>query len=75
MTKGVISTLYTILDSLEFTDAEKMHVLRSLRGFVEGFSMLELHGSFGDKISLDESFSYGVDVFIAGIMKGKENVD
>lgn len=41
---------------------------------MEGFSMLELHGSFGDEISLDESFAYGVDALISGIMKGQENV-
>ncbi|MCR5099447.1 MAG: TetR/AcrR family transcriptional regulator [Lachnospiraceae bacterium] len=69
MTKGVVSSLYSILDPLEFSEVNKMHVLRSLRGFVEGFSMLELHGSFGDKISLDESFEYGVDALISGIMK------
>ena len=74
ITKGVISSLYSILDSLEFDEVRKMHTLRSLRGFVEGFSMLELHGSFVDEISLDESFAYGVDALISGIMKGQENV-
>ena len=74
ITKGVISSLYSILDSLEFDEVRKMHTLRSLRGFVEGFSLLELHGSFGDEISLDESFAYGVDALISGIMKGQENV-
>ena len=74
ITKGVISSLYSILDSLGFDEVRKMHTLRSLRGFVEGFSMLELHGSFGDEISLDESFAYGVDALISGIMKGQENV-
>ena len=74
ITKGVISSLYSILDSFEFDEVRKMHTLRSLRGFVEGFSMLELHGSFGDEISLDESFAYGVDALISGIMKGQENV-
>ena len=70
VTKGVISSLYAILNSFEFSDVEKLHILRSLRGFVEGFAMLELHGSFGDKISLDESFAYGVNALISGIMKG-----
>ena len=65
---------YSILDSIGFSEVRKMHVLRSLRGFVEGFSMLELHGSFGDEITLDESFAYGVDALITGIMKGQENV-
>ena len=74
ITKGVISSLYSILDYLGFSEVRKMHVLRSLRGFVEGFSMLELHGSFGDEITLDESFAYGVDALITGIMKGQENV-
>ena len=71
ITKGVISSLYAILDFLNFTDDKKMHILRSLRGFVEGFAMLELHGSFGDKVSLDESFAYGVDALITGILKGE----
>ncbi len=70
VTKGVIASLYAVLDSLEFDEVRKMHVLRSLRGFAEGFSMLELHGSFGDEISLDESFEYGVNALISGIMKG-----
>ena len=75
ITKGVISSLYSILDSLEFSETRKMHVLRSLRGLVEGFSMLEVPGSFGDEISLDESFAYGVEALISGIMKGQKNVD
>ena len=37
--------------------------------------MLELHCSFGDEISLDESFAYGVEALISGIMKGQKNVD
>lgn len=76
ITKGVISSLYSILESFYLSDEEKMHILRSLRGFVEGYAMLELHGSFGDKISLDDSFAYGVDAIISGIMKGeKRDVD
>jgi AcrR family transcriptional regulator len=74
MTKGVIASLYAVLNSLEFSDVQKMHVLRTLRGYVEGFAMLELHGSFGDKVSLDESFSYGVDALISGIMNGGEKI-
>ena len=76
ITKGVISSLYAILGSLNFNDVEKMHILRCLRGFLEGFAMLELHGSFGDKVSLDDSFAYGVDAMIAGFLKGeRKDVD
>ena len=64
------------MDSLNFNDVEKMHILRCLRGFLEGFAMLELHGSFGDKVSLDDSFAYGVDAMIAGFLKGeRKDVD
>lgn len=66
-TKGIIQTLYQILDAYELREDEKLHILRMLRAFVEGYSLIENHGGFGNPISLDESFDYAVSAMIRGM--------
>ncbi len=66
-TKGIIQTLYQIIDAYELREDEKLHILRMLRAFVEGYSLIENHGGFGNPLSLDESFDYAVSAMIRGM--------
>ncbi|MGN0962372.1 MAG: TetR/AcrR family transcriptional regulator [Clostridia bacterium] len=66
-TKGIIATLNQILEAYHMTEDQKLHILRFLRGFVQGFATIEAHGGFGDPVSVDESFDFAVTVIINGI--------
>lgn len=48
------------------------HLLRTYRSFLEGFIMLQIHNSFGNPISLEESFEISLNVMISG-MDGYRN--
>ncbi|MDO4468012.1 MAG: WHG domain-containing protein [Bacillota bacterium] len=43
------------------------HLLRTYRAFLEGFALLVIHNSFGNPISIDESFKVSLDVLIKGM--------
>ena len=43
------------------------HLLRTYRAFLEGFSLLVIHNSFGNPISVDESFDISLNVLLNGI--------
>ena len=43
------------------------HLLRTYRAFLEGFSLLVIHNSFGNPISIDESFDISLNVLLNGI--------
>ena len=43
------------------------HLLRTYRAFLEGFSLLVIHNSFGKPISIDESFDISLNVLLNGI--------
>lgn len=67
VTKGIIQTLYQIIDAYKVGEDEKLHILRMLCSFVEGYCVIENHGGFGNPVSLDESFDYAVCTIITGI--------
>lgn len=40
-----------------------------IRGFLEGFTLLENHHAFGSEQSVEESFALAVDLMIEGMKK------
>ena len=44
-----------------------MSELRTYRAFIEGFIMLQIHNSFGNPISIDESYDISMNVLISGM--------
>lgn len=65
-TGGIIATLNQVLDAYDMSEEQKLHILRFLRGFVQGFSMIEVHGGFGDPLSVQESFDFALEIIIGG---------
>lgn len=53
--------------SLNISDDNIDHIVRTLRGFLEGFSLLVNNNTFGNPISIKESFDLSLDIIMNGI--------
>lgn len=64
---------YNFTESAGISRENSEHILRTLRGFLEGFALLVNNGAFGHSASIDESFELSLDILIAGIksLEGK----
>ena len=54
-------------DKLHIDQVVANHLLRTYRAFLEGFLLLVVHDSFGNPISVNDSFELSLDVLISGI--------
>lgn len=66
-TSGLFSVLFKVTASLNISEENCNHIIRTLRGFLEGFSLLVNNAAFGNPISIAESFELSVNVLIEGI--------
>lgn len=72
-TAGFFIYFYRFTESVNISRDNAEHILRTLRGFLEGFSLLVNNGSFGHSADITESFELSLDILIAGIktLEGK----
>ena len=56
-----------ILEPLNISSNNVEHIIRTLRSFLEGFSLLVNNNAFGNPISIKESFDLSLDIIINGI--------
>ena len=66
-TSGLFSRLYKIMEDMDISREKTEHLIRTLRGFLEGFALLVNNGAFGHPADIDESFEVSLDVLIEGI--------
>ena len=66
-TSGLFVVLFKITSSLNISEENCNHIIRTLRGFLEGFSLLVNNGAFGNPISIAESFELSLNVLIEGM--------
>lgn len=66
-TEGLYTFFFKQTDGLGIDREIANHLLRTYRAFLEGFIMLQIHKSFGNPISMDESFEISMNVLISGI--------
>ena len=66
-TKKLFLVLFKIMGTLNIPDETIEHLIRTFRGFLEGYSLLVNNGAFGNPISIQESFNLSVEVLMAGI--------
>ncbi|MBP0956240.1 MAG: WHG domain-containing protein [Oscillospiraceae bacterium] len=66
-TSGLFSRLYKIMEDMGISREMTEHLIRTLRGFLEGFALLVNNGAFGHPADIDESFEVSLDVLIEGI--------
>lgn len=66
-TQGTIDILFRVLEAYGLTEKQKVHCVRMLRGFLQGFSAIEVHGGFGAPTPLDDTFDFAVKTILSGI--------
>ncbi len=66
-TKGTVSILFQVLEAYGLTEVQKVHVVRMLRGFLQGFSSIESHGGYGNPTPLDDTFDFALKTILNGI--------
>ncbi len=66
-TKRLFDLLFKVLSSLDISEENIQHIIRTLRSFLEGFSLLVNNHSFGNPISIQESFELSLEIMIQGI--------
>lgn len=63
----IFGILHKILEPLNISSNNVEHIIRTLRSFLEGFTLLVNNNSFGNPISIKESFDLSLDIIINGI--------
>ena len=63
----IFGILHKVLEPLNISSNNVEHIIRTLRSFLEGFSLLVNNNSFGNPISIKESFDLSLDIIINGI--------
>lgn len=73
-TKQLFGVLFKIMRTLSIPDEIINHLIRTFRGFLEGYALLVNNGAFGNPVSIKESFELSVEVLLTGI-KNLEGVE
>lgn len=73
-TQGTVDILFQVLDAYGLTEAQKIHCIRMLRGFLQGFCSIESHRGFGNPIPIDDTFSFALKTILNGIRDLQEGV-
>lgn len=66
-TARLFTMLFKVMKSLNISDDNINHIIRTLRGFLEGFSLLVNNNAFGNPISIRESFDLSLEIIMNGI--------
>ena len=66
-TTKLFSLIFKVLQPLNISDNNIEHIIRTLRSFLEGFSLLVNNNAFGNPISIKESFDLSLEIIINGI--------
>lgn len=61
------AALINIMSTLRISELNACHLIRTFRGFLQGFSQLVNHGAFGNPVSVDDSFEISINVIINGM--------
>lgn len=65
-TEKIYTVFFSITDELGIPLETANHLLRTYRAFLQGFASLVIHDSFGNPISIQESFEISLNVLLKG---------
>ncbi len=71
-TEKLYEFFFAQTDKLKISRENANHLLRTYRAFLEGFALLVIHKSFGNPISIEESFELSLDVLVKGMAQFEE---
>lgn len=63
----VVELLTVIYNGYGLTELELAHLIRGFRSIIHGFAAIESNNGFGHDSSIEESFAFTLDIFLAGI--------
>ncbi len=66
-TRKLFNMLFKVMKPLNISDDNINHIVRTLRSFLEGFSLLVNNNAFGNPISIKESFDVSLEIIMNGI--------
>ena len=66
-TAGIVTVLFQILDAYALADDQKVHLVRTFRGFLQGFLNIEIHGGYGNPMPTEATFDFALDIMLRGI--------
>lgn len=66
-TEEVVAVLFQVLSAYDLQEEQKVHIVRMFRVFLQGFLMVEIHGGFGNPVSITESFDFSLEILLNGI--------
>ena len=55
------------MKTVNISDENINHIIRTLRSFLEGFSLLVNNNAFGNPVSIKERFDLSLEIIINGI--------
>ncbi len=66
-TTRLFNMVFKVMKPLNINDDNINHIIRTLRSFLEGFSLLVNNNAFGNPISIKESFDLSLEIIMNGI--------
>ena len=66
-TTKLFNMLFKVMKTLNISDDNINHIIRTLRGFLEGFSLLVNNNAFGNPISIKERLDLSLEIIVNGI--------
>lgn len=66
-TQGTVFILFQVLDAYGLSEEQKVHCVRMLRGFLQGFCSVESHGGYGNPVPVDGTFEFALKTILNGI--------
>ncbi len=67
VTKRLYELMFKVASTLNISEKNTRHIIRTMRSFLEGFVLLIKNNSFGNAIPIDESFDISIEILINGI--------
>ena len=59
-TRKLFEMIFKVMKTVNISDENINHIIRTLRSFLEGFSLLVNNNAFGNPVSIKESFSVSI---------------
>lgn len=66
-TSDLLSIIFEVVATLNLPEEYGFHLIRTFRGFLEGFALLVNNGSFGHPLPIRDSFELSLNILIDGI--------
>lgn len=65
--EGAVEVMYRALSSYELSEEQKVHTVRMIRAFLQGFSTIEVNAGRDYPVTLDDSFDFALKTMLDGI--------